>query len=231
MEPEYSLMLQTNRTAVNPGDTVTIEVYITGWGRANRGKLSIVYSNPELISEQNPPTSEERVTSKQVYTGVQYPQNKPPSDVERQLDSIGTAIRLNDGYFMSHPEILTNPGYPPIISEVSLGDRKPPIAININVSETAAPGDYYITFTMSYGHGSLIKQDQQRVNIQVNTLPEYFRREIELAVVLGGIGAVIAIILPLASDLSGILLNIVISIGILFSIYVFDRLYTKYERY
>jgi hypothetical protein len=172
----FEVMARLSQPAFDQGDPISIEIYITGWGRCDASKISIVYpfgflaGPPEgtqpgsgvgeaigsvMIygrTEGNPPVVKEEIA-------VQQPTRWP-------LDTVGAAVNINRGYFMPRRKADWPDQLPAIVGETKVGQFSP-ILIRTQVSSKAPPGDHVMSFFFTYRTGQTINISRQDLTIHV----------------------------------------------------------------
>lgn len=167
----YSLILRNRTPIVNPGETVNIEVYLSGYGIPEKNKLDIKWSSPYVVHDKNPGTvtyciklATDKTTGKsQPVTGNQFLESL-------NLESVGIDAILNQGFFFNNPTVaeVDKSGFCPVVSE-NQWDKNPPLLLSLNTARNALSGDYDITFTFTYGSEQNIHQDYKLTQFHITS--------------------------------------------------------------
>lgn len=201
-QPEYKIVVRNRQSNINPGETIHLEIYFTGWGAVTHNKLQISYSNPDLVSNIHPGEVRDHVEVVSIYNGALYPQMRKTDDVASGLGPVGRLSNLSPAHFMKHPDVGDiGPGYPVVVGEVGFEESNSPLEMDLNTDSDCTPGDYSITLTLTYGTQNSINQDQKEISIHVNSFSEKYRKELEIIVALGGVAAVVSIVGPFLADI------------------------------
>lgn len=130
MGPKYTLNPVLENPAIEPGDSIKIQLYISGWGAVNQNKLLIQYLSTELIDPDNPGTvgfsikyaHDPDTWSLERMSPVEYMESEGTEGVPiigeemetGKLDSRGMIFNLGPEYFMASTEWTAPEGeYPP----------------------------------------------------------------------------------------------------------------------
>jgi len=174
-EPLYSIATRPRNYSVKRGDNVEIDIYLTGLGIPDEGKIFILFSSPNIID----------VASKGVLTScIQFSPKKlkgkdtitPVSGekyVERfDLDPNGVTIHLNKGYFLPVPKLPIVSRGQPLMAEVMAEkqfDGYDPISVSLKTLSKAKSGDYKIDIALTYRYKSTLKQASKTVDFRITS--------------------------------------------------------------
>lgn len=192
----YTIIPNVRKSSINPGDTIEIEVYFSGYGKIEKNKFFVSHSHPNLILKENPgeleycikaaidPKTNEIV---QPVAGKKYLESW-------KLDAVGTYVVLNKGYFEVKPNKESiEEGFPQIMPEGSY-DKLPPVLIKLNTAKDGHQGDYNITLGLTYGDDQDVCQDRRDVKIHVNSRVERHKTPIGIIGVMGVIIGLLAFV-------------------------------------
>lgn len=172
-EALYSLVPRNRTPRVNPGETVEIEVFLSGHGVPEKNKLHVQWSSPYMINVQEPGTATYciKVETNPV-TGESQPRAGKMYLQTVKLDPTGRTIHLNNGYFLEVPPTVDKEVsefvLPRVMSELAW-DEEPPILIKLNMAENARSGDYEVAFTFTYGSEHELLQDYKAVRFHITS--------------------------------------------------------------
>jgi hypothetical protein len=160
-----SLIIRNRTPVIEAGDTLEIEVFISGDGIPVKNKLSVSWSSLHVIDRDNPGVY---VASDNKSVGI---------------DPFGIAIDFGPSHFSYAPE-STPPyfGIPQIMSE-TMSNSIPFLLLKINTTKSAPPGDYDITFVFTYSDNQSIYQDYKTAQFHISSLWE----RIELRLQIGAV--------------------------------------------
>lgn len=150
----YSLIVHNSTPKMKPGETLHVELFISGYGTFLKDKLSVTWSSPDVIDTKNP--------------GNYVADHNPPIGI----DITGVIMWIEPKYFtMSVPNAKQNPpyGFPQIIPESQVVENEYPLLFNINTSKTAPSGDYNIVFIFTYGDDNNVYQDYKTTSFHITS--------------------------------------------------------------
>jgi len=203
--PVYDIVPIVRNSSIHPGDTVEIEVYFHGSGPVSTNKFQIVSDSEILDDDQSGNillniksgdggqaidrmTGEKTdITGKMVFGG-------PGVSRTHTIDQRGLIAILDPGFFW--PINRGSNAYPQVASELApSGD--PPILAKLNTKDNAAPGDYDVAFSFTYGTQSA-NQAHEKVTIHIEDWTERHKQALRFTgVIVGTIIAVISLLLTL----------------------------------
>lgn len=193
---KYELVPRIYNSVVDPGTTVFMEIYITGYGRIDASKLAFY-----------PPVAVLNETTSKVSYGFKFDPEKDDATwggLEASINSSGFVLPLGgmlskkwDGA-TSFFDVLHTEGYtlPQIMTEIPHGvtdsptaptSFKAPFSLELNIKKDTKPGTYYTSTIFTYFNGST----WQTSNVQSSfTVRNFFQRH-ETAIAWFGITAAI----------------------------------------
>lgn len=192
----YSIGAAVTNPTVNPGEILKIAVYLSGSGMPEKYKLTVIWSYPKVIDEEEgnitflnyDSSGNGTVGFKTVplaagnlnaaYSGWVVPSNVIFATVPQSMqpdfpDKIG--IRLVMGEFT--------------------WDGNPPILIELETRNNAPAGDYQVGLILTYGNETNLKQDSKFVEFHIRSMWWWWPREnwLFVASVFGGVTAWLAL--------------------------------------
>ena len=145
LEPAYSIIARARSHDIQGGDSIDIDIYLTGQGIPDSSKLVFLWSSPDVVDASNPGTAKyciRDVTIKINGQNMIVPVAGPPFVDQHELDINGLILHLTRGYF------LPKPGYHdkdmPAITSERCHSGCHPVSISLNTLSGAKPGDYEI---------------------------------------------------------------------------------------
>ena len=190
MIASFVLVPKLRTPRINPGNSIEIEVFITGSGLIKQNKLYISWSLPYLINASDPGVLECCIKiAKDSTTGKMSPLSGSKYLEAFKLSPIGATVVLNEGNFMDIPKQSGPPNALPRIMCENMWDGLSPLLLKVNTSPKARPGDYEITLVLMYFDGTNIQADQKNVVVHVKDWIE--RNPIAIPI----IGIIISVIL------------------------------------
>ena len=207
-EGEYEIVPVVKTRAVNPGDTVKIDVYCTSTGIPKQNRMRLDYDET-LVSKQLP--GEGRVPN------IWVRKNGRPeaeSDDENTTEADGgeqwtidldaeprndgverTEVTLNPLSFDRNPQ----PEAPAGASTYSVTDSprfiSPPAEIEIRTDENCKPGDYEIPFEFAYPDKEGVTQITTETSVHVNSFHEAHRLPIASLLLMAGLLTVLTVLI------------------------------------
>lgn len=176
----YSLVLRNQTPKLNPGETVHVDIYLSGYGIPVRNKLHIQCSSDNVIDKKNPGYVQSFFEYR-IYNNrkdrtqiIPIEPNKFPIFYGSTSHSGGTMDVLNHGIFMPTfhtPDTDNKDELEKVASELMVDD-KPPLQYILNTSSDAPPGDYEIMFTFTYSDDQGLLQDRRTVQFHLNDWQE-----------------------------------------------------------
>jgi len=194
---KYYLSSWIRNPSINPGESIEIEVFITGVGNIPTDiKLNISNTasilkvdkegyvgyaqtciiigkdrNNNIVSIATGNNKLEDSSTGEIISAVQkFPQTKT-----------GSTFSLNEGFFLNSQFISKlqkkkiDIGDNRILGESSW-DGHPPIFIKLNTSTDAPPGNHNVKLTLFYSDGNIIKDDQKDVVIHIKNWIEQYEK-------------------------------------------------------
>jgi hypothetical protein len=129
---DYKVIILTEKPTVDPGETITFDIYIVGNGNVETNKIIIYTDSAFRIVEIN--FTDERMNKE--------------SDMQKQLRQEGTTIfagNLPSGVFNS---VSSTPEFSPIMTEL-----KPIFKITGNIPDNISTGEHELSIAFTYSDG------------------------------------------------------------------------------
>lgn len=209
----YSIVPRVRTPSINAGDSIEIEIYLTGYGNnVKDNKFQTSYSSPIFAKDDKGKVGfiefcikvakDANGIIRGVLSGDAEWKNPKTNKIEKAvhphpLDPVGTTVTLNEGYFMSVKEADRLSGRavdeedPRILGELT-HDGRPPILLKFNTLPDARTGDHDIVLTLFYSVGSDLKMDQKIVKIHINNWIEKHQKKLQWIAIILGLSALVA---------------------------------------
>ena len=189
----YSIIVRTSSDVINPGETLILEIFISGYGVINKPKL-VFYPSPNVVDSDNDESRilfdlpKELPKDRSLYWGS-HPE---------KLHSDGGFLDLSQGIKTgkwSSPTIFfdmntENNIDTQISTEMLLGGNAP-IQIYMKTKEKVLPGLHSIRFLFTYHNGSEWSNSEQTVDFTIRNI---FQRNERWIISIGVIAALCAIL-------------------------------------
>lgn len=225
LKPSWEISARVVQRTLKPGDKLQIEMFVTGYGRCDFGKLALFLPGGLLKYEQSPPEAlTKRYVAKMTAniswggTRVVLPAGQAEEskllDVEYPLyhptvlyyDAPGGVQMLHPGIFLDcwGGEDPKDPLAPRLRSEtinMTAGEAalygRPPYVIDATIDPKAPPGDYTLPLVLTYQHGEEIQTSTFSLDLHVTPFWErrWFQIVAGAAVGLTIASGVVALIL------------------------------------
>jgi hypothetical protein len=175
IEPTYSIVSRVRKRTIKGGDSVEIDIYVTGLGIPEANKLVLLWSSPNVIDISIPGVAIyciREVNKKWKGENVIAPVAGARYVNQSELDPNGIALHLNRGYFLPVPK-LPAPKYEHPNMPLNVGERihegYHPISISLPTQKKAKAGDYKIDLTLTYSYKKTIKQTSDKVEFRITS--------------------------------------------------------------
>ena len=197
----YSLVSRISHANVDPGKTLYVEVYFTGYGVIEGGKL-LAYPSPGIFdaSESTITFGIKQAGDKIFFGGQSFP-----------MDPIGESfwIELNAGCMKSGWKRPTSffdvrKDAHLILTETALpwclpaGQLHGPVTLSLKTKDNAKPGGYDVRFAITYYNGESWVTCQETSQFTVTTWYERWETYCQVAAVVAGLIALISLMLQVA---------------------------------
>lgn len=189
----YSLILRNTSPIIDPGRTLRVEVYLSGYGTPEKNKLSMNWSIPDVIDDKDPGSVVHCVKATvDTATGKPKPLAGQVYTESRTIGKNGMEVVLNEGHFLDVPNLegLPKHGFSPVIAESGSG-TSPPLLLSLKTAEHAPSGDYDVTFVLTYSSGQSIHQDCKSTQFHVTSWWDRNQAWIALCATLAALAALI----------------------------------------
>lgn len=178
--------------AINPGEDITVDLFISGAGDVEWCYLTILHAHPEII---DPRESGEIIPSVHVYD------NKVLCGLEKLEEEVGdqelsvnqTGVRLGIDRELLTQESGEDLG--PLERTHPLDDGDPPYRLELKtVDDAPLGGNYEISFVLVYKTAEEIVTTRETVKVHVKTSSERYSKEIAIATIISAAIALISLI-------------------------------------
>lgn len=182
----YELLIRNLNPVIDPGEYLTIEGYITGYGLIHASKLAIITSSEIFDKDLSKLSTGVKKENKKIVFGGD----------ETLFDSFGKVIDFSGGLQSEKWEKqtmffdLSERGETPIIS-TETKQITAPIYLKLKIKDEAKPGIYTIHFGFTYFNSTEWKSSRQDVEFAVRNI---LQRNEKTAWCVALIAATIAII-------------------------------------
>jgi hypothetical protein len=225
LEPSWQISARVVQRTLKPGDKLQIEMFVTGYGRCDFGKLALFLPGGLLKSEPSPPGAlTERYVAKMTanisWAGgtvavpadqagesrsvdVEFPVHHP---TVLYYDAPGGVQMLHPGVFLDSwagedPKDPLAPRLRSTTINMTAGETalygRPPYVIDATIDPKAPPGDYTLPLVLTYQHGKQIQTSTFSLDLHVAPFWErpWFQVVAAVAVGLTIAAGVVALIL------------------------------------
>lgn len=200
MNCSYSLIVRNQTPIIDPGKSVEVELYLSGYGTPQRNKLVIQWSLSQVIDKGNPGFIKDNIKlATKNDTGEIKVATGTPYSKTHKIDETGVTLCLNQGFFFDNPRHTQTPanGLKGIISE-SKWDNESPLLIRINTLSTAPSGDYDVTFVFTYADNHEVNQAFDSVQFHITSWWEHHQSSLTIT------GIIVAVLALLATAIGAI---------------------------
>lgn len=193
----YELVARVHNSISQPGGTIYIEIFISGYGRIDNSKLAFYPPIDNLLLETSQVSGG---LKKDKDTGILTWSGDPQT-----ISNTGFVLQLNNIKNLKNQDVTTffdaryagieNDGVPRLVTESALGvntqkglpsEFQAPIVLRLDITKKAKPGTYYTSIVFTYFNG----ESWQISSIQPSfTLRTLFQRNEGCIAVLGIIAA------------------------------------------
>jgi len=195
MKSVFTVLMILLTPTINPGDSIEIEIFITGYGKIEREKFFLQYSS-EIYDKNNPGYMEISIGIATLENGTKRLITGEPflsEDVaHKMLAERGLIGSLPETWFWDYPDDTRSMGefgFPSIISEYTW-DSHAPMYIKIPTDPKLKAGDYEISFIFTYSDGIDLGADKEKVIVHVNSWVERYSFYIAITAILVAILAI-----------------------------------------
>lgn len=166
----YSLVTVIKNPIINPGETISIDQYISGYGLGSGIKV-VYYPSSEVFNAKQ----------SKVSFWPKYNQEKPITwgGITGQPDEYGGTVIAGPMYRTDSGELVTfcdseaNSNKNSIITEKNLGGN-PPLHYSFKTNKNAKPGTYKISFVFTYFNGENWQSSTEVVEFKIQNNFERF---------------------------------------------------------
>lgn len=170
MEPIYSIVTRARNYNIKGGESIEIEIYLTGSGIPQANKLVLVWSSPNVIDASSPGIATTII--KGYPTKVNGEDITVPLATEEEqrieLSPDGIIFELPEAFFLPVPK-----GEERLIPQI-MAERNfagyPPLSISLKTLNKAKSGDYKIDIALTYRYQNIFKQASDKVEFRITNL-------------------------------------------------------------
>lgn len=196
LEPTYSIVTRARNYNIKEGDSIEIDIYLTGSGIPEANKLVLVWSSPNIIDSSSPGIAKHIII--EFKTKLNGKDMVVPLTEEKEqrteLSPDGIIFELPEAFFLPVPK-SEDRLIPQIMSERNSAGY-PPLSISLNTSKKAKSGNYKIDIVLTYRYQKVVKQASDKVDFRITNWWDRNQRWV------GIISAIIAFILLLLTFLN-----------------------------
>jgi hypothetical protein len=170
LEPTYSIVSRVRKRTIKGGDSVEIDIYVTGLGIPEANKLVLLWSSPNVIDVSRPGVATYCIgefTKKLKGENMIVPVAGARYVDQSELDPNGIALHLSKGYFLPVPKYYY-PNMPLNVGE-RIHEGYHPISISLPTQKKAKSGDYKIDLTLTYRFKNTLKQASNTVEFRITS--------------------------------------------------------------
>ena len=184
----YSLITVIKNPVINPGDTVAIDQYISGYG-AGSGVKVVYYPSLEIFDQEKSYVSfGPKVNGDNPVTwGGSY--GKP--DANGGTLTFGPMYRTAAGRLVTFCDADAGSGRNNIITEIQL-DGKPPFHYLLKTKENTKSGSYKISFIFTYFNGENWNSSIETVDFKVQNSFERYSTTLSILAALALITTIVS---------------------------------------
>ncbi|MDX5990280.1 hypothetical protein E6P09_17240 (plasmid) [Haloferax mediterranei ATCC 33500] len=182
MKPSYQIVPVIQTPEIDPGGPVKISIFISGFGDVDKNKLYVNHYHEEIIDEENPGTLRYCIHDAHDKESGEYSQPASGEDYlcTHQLDAVSVYLNLAKSYFVGDSRNLHSERALPHSVAEQTHDQLAPLEYELNTKDDARPGNYDITFSLSYTYEDMAMQDTQTVVVHVNNWKEAHQTKLEI---------------------------------------------------
>jgi len=202
MKSSYEIIPKLITPSIKGGETVEIELFMSGYGKVIKNKLNVTFSSKKMFDMTNPSFAEYNIVfAVNEKTGEKFPFADKTTYSKINLDPTGATINLNEGFFSdveSENNLkMSKVGFPQIMPE-RVFERQPPFRFSFNTNKDTPAGNYDIDFVLTYSDGDEITTNHKKVTIHVKSFLEKYEKKFKLiGLFLTGIGLIAGITLAI----------------------------------
>lgn len=169
---DYRLLVTSDITIADPGETIFLQVNITGYGIIDAGKIVFkpsfdFYNEHESYHYVGIGVYRDKNDKQELYFGGDKKKEKMPNDG-------GLIILLDAGVVFENNEQTmifddqNEPGRHVLVTEQQHGF--PPITLQLKIKDNCRPGNHTMTFAFTYFNGEVWAGDNFDINILVRNI-------------------------------------------------------------
>ena len=199
IEPTYSIVTRARNYNIKGGDSIEINIYLTGSGIPEANKLVLVWSSPEIIDASSPGIAttniiefRKKVNGKDIVVPL-----TEEKEERTELSPHGIIFELLKAFFLPVPKSEERL-IPQVMAERNSAGY-PPISISLKTLRKAKSGNYKIDIVLTYRYQNIFKQASDKVEFRITNWWDRNQRWVGIA---GIVSAIITFILLLLTFLN-----------------------------
>jgi hypothetical protein len=190
LDPRFEILARTGQRTIDPGDPLSIEIYLTGTGSWDAAKVAYVF--PKGFLEKDPTDLNNSRVIGQGRMAISIEQLSLPNggfavvtsakdSFKTQLGDAGGVLMFNRGYYSTTREGQYPDMLPQIAGEHNVAGHAP-IMIDTQVASDTPPGMYSIRFVLTYAKNGSTLNSTYDLPLHVRSFWERRRWQVVLAV-------------------------------------------------
>ncbi len=176
----YGLILIPNKTVINSGDSIKIDIFVTGYGKINGGKI-LISRNPQIF--ENGSYLSHKINYRQDENGIISAVQKIEKFNENEdiislkisaLIIIDEAKSLITPFGSVFKDVINNPYLETETIQTEIIDKNghPPLRLVMITKKEIPSGTYKINISFSYFNGSRFELDNRNIEIKIMSWAE-----------------------------------------------------------
>ena len=194
----YGLAIRLHNSVIDPGDTVEVEIFFSGYGQITSSKL-VFYTSPNLIDTDS--------GMSYILTGLDEEEDRKATWGHQRIpiDPTGTALDMSDSGLAlrnwckatSYFDVCQTP-LPTIATEQKLRGYAP-VHLFLKTKKSARPGMHSLQFLYTYYDGRQWRSYSETIQY---TLRSFYQRHEMKVWLLGAIAALLATVIAIHTIVS-----------------------------
>jgi len=167
IEPTYSIVTRARNYNIKEGDSIEIDIYLTGSGIPEGNKLVLVWSSPNIIDPSSPGIAKYIIMEfKTKLNGKDMVVPLTEEEEQRtELSPDGIIFELPEAFFLPVPKSEERL-IPQVMAERNSAGY-PPISISLKTLRKAKSGNYKIDIVLTYRYQNVFKQASDKVEFRI----------------------------------------------------------------
>lgn len=171
IEPNYSIVTRARNYDMKGGDSIEIDIYLTGLGIPEANKLILVWSSPNIIDASSPGVAtyciREPILKKLNDKDMIVPVASDQLVDHVELGPAGVILNLLKAYFLPVPK--SKEQFAPQVMAERNSAGYPPISISLKTLRKAKSGNYKIDIVLTYRYRKSVKQASDEVKFHITS--------------------------------------------------------------